>query len=98
MGLESTIRISGLTFSTGEMMKYIIITVLFFIAQESQAKEKIEIEYDTKTEKIKIISSTKNDKCINELKNESSKRLIKSATREKKGKVRMKFYCMEDFV
>lgn len=53
----------------------------------------IKIEYDTKTEKVKILSkiTEKNKWCAEEIK--ASKRLIKSATRERSGKVKTTFRC-----
>lgn len=54
---------------------------------------RIKIEYDTRTEKIKILSkkNSKNKECMEQI--NESKRLIKSSIRGKSGKFKMDFIC-----
>ena len=56
-------------------------------------KIKYSIEFNTKTEKIKIISANKRTKkCDEDL--YKSKELIKRSIKEKQGKIKLNFTCM----
>lgn len=72
------------------MRKLIFITMIA-IATNAHAETGIKIEYDTKTEKVKILEKTNNKDCLKQV--ENSKKLLKSASNGKSGKIKMTFIC-----
>ena len=55
------------------------------------ADTRIRIEYDTKSEEVKMLEKPKDKKCLKQLK--ESKTLLKSVTRGKSGSIKMTFIC-----
>lgn len=72
-------------------MKGLIFIVVAGIATSTNAD--IKIEYDTKSEKIKILSKSNNKECLKQL--SESKNLIKTASKDQKGRVKMTFKCIK---
>ncbi len=76
-------------------MKRIILISLMsssaFATKLEHTDTRIKIEYETKTEEIKILEKSKDKECLKELK--ESKARLKSVTRGKSGKIKMTFIC-----
>lgn len=72
-------------------MKKLIVLMIASISINAHAETRIKIEYDTKTEKVKILEKTNNKDCLKQV--ENSKKLLKSASNGKSGKIKMTFIC-----
>ncbi|WP_076753517.1 hypothetical protein [Acinetobacter schindleri] len=73
------------------MKRLLVLTTL--ITANAYANTHIKIEYDTETEKIKILDKTTDKECLKQI--NESKKLIKTGSRKHKGKVKMTFICMK---
>lgn len=73
------------------MRKLLVISTL--ITANAYANTHIRIEYDTETEKVKILDKTTDKECLKQI--NESKNLIKTGSRNHKGKIKMTFICMK---
>ena len=73
------------------MRKLLVLSTL--ITANAYANTHIRIEYDTEREKVKILDKTIDKECLKQI-NESQK-LIKTGSKNHKGKVKMTFICMK---
>lgn len=74
-------------------MKKLILLMIASISINAYAETRIRIEYDTEREKVKILDKTIDKECLKQI-NESQK-LIKTGSKNHKGKVKMTFICMK---
>lgn len=73
------------------MRKLLVLSTL--ITANVYANTHIRIEYDTETEKVKILDKTTDKECLKQI--NESKNLIKTGSRNHKGKIKMTFICMK---
>lgn len=73
------------------MKKLLLLTTL--ITVNAYANTQIRLEYDTRTEKIKILDKKPDKACIKQI--NESKKLLKTSTKNLKGKIKLNFICMQ---
>ncbi|WP_353675719.1 hypothetical protein [Acinetobacter towneri] len=74
-------------------MKKLILLMIASLSINAHAETRIKIEYDTETEKVKILDKTTDKECLKQI--NESKNLIKTGSRNHKGKIKMTFICMK---